>query len=51
MQQSTMKDIKKMFAKEHVTVIGSLFGMEYIDNKTGKRMSKRRALKILAGDY
>lgn len=46
-----MKDIKKMFASEHVKVIGSLFGTEYYDRHTGKKMSKRRALKILNGEY
>lgn len=48
---SSMKDIKKMFAKEHVTIIGTLFGTHYIDKKTQKPMSKRKALKILSGDY
>ena len=51
MHQSTMKDIKKMFACEHVSVVESLFGNEYFDKHTGKKMSKRRALKILDGDY
>lgn len=49
--QSTLKDIKRMFASEHVKVIGSLFGTQYIDAHTGKPMSKRKALRILAGDY
>lgn len=48
---STLADIKKMFAGEHVMVIGSLFGTKYIDKHTGKPMSKTKALKILAGDY
>ena len=51
MQQSTMKEIKKMFASEHVRVLSSLFGTEYYDRHTGKKMSKARALKILEGDY
>jgi hypothetical protein len=48
---SSMKDIKKMFAYEHVRVVGSLFGTEYYDPKTGKKMSKYRALRFLSGDY
>lgn len=48
---STIKDIKKMFASEHVKVICSLFGTEYIDVHTGKKMSKHKALKILNGEY
>lgn len=48
---STLQDIKKMFASEHVTVVDSLFETEYFDAKTGSRMSKSRALKILAGEY
>lgn len=51
MYQSTMRDIKKMFAGEHVRVLESIFGTKYIDAKTGKAISKRKALKILAGDY
>jgi hypothetical protein len=46
-----MKDVKKMFAHEHVIVIGSLFGTKYIDPKTGKEMSRYRAMKFLNGEY
>ena len=48
---SSMKDIKKMFAKEHVTVIGSLFGTKYINPKTGNEMSKCVAQRYLSGEY
>jgi len=48
---SSIRDIKKMFAKEHVTVIGSLFGTKYIDPKTGKEMNKYMAQKYLRGEY
>ncbi|MDQ7044736.1 MAG: hypothetical protein Q9M40_07015 [Sulfurimonas sp.] len=51
MQQSSIKEIKKMFASEHVRVLGSLFGTEYYDRHTGLQMSKAKALKILAGNY
>jgi len=51
MQQSTLKDIKKMFASEHVKVVGSLFGTEYRNPKSGKKMSKAKALRFLSGDY
>jgi len=51
MQQSSMKDIKKMFASEHVRVLGSLFGTEYYDRYTGKKMSKEKAMRFLNGDY
>ena len=46
-----MKELKKMFASEHVRVLGSLFGTEYYDRHTGEKMSKRKAMKILAGNY
>ena len=48
---SSMKDIKKMFAHEHVRVLSSLFGTEYYDVHTGKQMSKYKAMKFLSGDY
>ena len=48
---SSLKDIKKMFAKEHVKVIGSLFGTKYINPKTGNEMSKYMAQKYLSGEY
>jgi len=48
---SSMKDIKKMFAREHVTVIGTLFGTKYINPKTGNEMSKYLAQKYLNGEY
>ena len=48
---SSMRDIKKMFAKEHVVVYSDLFGTVYIDKKTGQNMSKARALRFLSGDY
>ena len=48
---SSIKDIKKMFAKEHVVVIASLFGTEYRSPKSGKKMSKYRAMKFLSGEY
>jgi len=48
---SSIKDIKKMFAKEHVRVEGSLFGTKYYDSKSGKEMSKAKALKFLNGEY
>ena len=48
---TTIKDIKKMFAKEHATVVSSLFGTKYYDRHTGKKMSKKKALEILAGNY
>lgn len=51
MFSSTLKDIKKMFAKEHVQVVDSIFGTEYYDKHTGKKMSKRKAMKILNGEY
>lgn len=48
---SSLRDIKKMFAREHVTEVYSLFGVEYFEKKTGRKMSEFEALKILAGDY
>ena len=48
---SSMQDIKKMFAKEHVRVLGSLFGTEYYDPKSGKKMSKAKAMRFLNGEY
>jgi hypothetical protein len=48
---STLKDIKKMFASEHVAVNNTVFGTEYIDKRTGKKMQKSKAIKILNGDY
>ena len=47
----SIKDIKKMFAGEHVRVEGTIFGTKYLDPKTGREIPKRKALKILAGDY
>lgn len=51
MFKSSLKDIKKMFAQEHVTVVSSLFGTKYYDAHTGKRIKRERALKILEGEY
>lgn len=48
---STLRDIKKMFAGEHVKVVTDIFGTRYINVKTKKEMPEHRALKILAGDY
>jgi len=48
---SSMKDIKKMFAKEHVKVESSLFGTKYYDPRSGKQMSKAKALRFLSGEY
>jgi len=48
---SSMKDIKKMFAHEHVKVFGSLFGTEYYHPKTGEKLSKAKALRFLSGEY
>jgi len=48
---SSMKEIKKMFACEHVYVYCDLFCTKYINVKTGKEMSKAKALKFLSGDY
>ncbi len=49
---SSMKDIKKMFARaEHVRVEYSLFGIKYLDPKTGKSLNKEQALRFLSGDY
>lgn len=49
--QTTLRDIKKMFAGEHVIIKADIFGTKYISKKTKKEMSPHRALKILAGDY
>jgi len=49
--KSTLKDIKKMFAGEHVLVKADIFGTKYIDAHTKKEMPAYKALKILAGDY
>lgn len=49
--QATLKDIKKMFAGEHVKVVRDIFGTKYINVKTKKEMPKHQALKILAGEY
>jgi hypothetical protein len=49
--QTTLKDIKKMFAGEHVLVVADIFGTKYINKKTKKQMPEHKALKILAGDY
>jgi len=51
MKKSTMRDIKKMFAEEHVTVTRSLFGTTYHNPTTGEEIDEQRALKILEGDY
>ena len=40
-----------MFASEHVAVNNTVFGTEYINKRTGKKMQKTKALKILNGDY
>jgi len=48
---SSIRDIKKMFAKEHVKVISSLFGTKYINPKTGNEMSRYLAQKYLSGEY
>ena len=48
---SSMKDIKKIFAHGHVKVVGSLFGTEYYDLKSGKKMSKAKAMRFLSGEY
>lgn len=47
-----MQDIKKMFAKEeHVRVESTIFGTYYYDKKSGKKISKPKALRLLAGYY
>jgi len=46
-----LKDIKKMFAQEHVKIVKSLFGIKYINPKTGNEMSKYMAQKYLSGNY
>lgn len=51
MFNSSLRDIKKMFASEHVFTFGSIYGTKYIDIKTKKELPKHIALKILAGDY
>ncbi|MCX6076028.1 MAG: hypothetical protein NTW78_03985 [Campylobacterales bacterium] len=51
MRFSTMREIKKMFACEHVKVVDGLLHVEYYDAHTGKRMSKAKAMRILDGDY
>jgi len=51
MKRPTMRDIKKMFAEEHVTVIRSLFGTSYINPTTGQEIDEQRALEILNGNY
>lgn len=48
---SSLQDVKKMFASEHVHVVHSIFGDEYYDAKTKQPMPKRKALQILAGEY
>ena len=49
--QATLRDIKKMFAGEHVKVVCDIFGTKYISVKTKKEIPKHQALKILAGEY
>lgn len=49
--QSTLRDIKKMFASEHVLVVNDIFGVKYINKKTKKEMLPHEAQKILAGEY
>lgn len=48
---SSIKEIKKMFASEHVKVVGSLFGTEYYKPKTGEKISKAEAMRFLSGNY
>jgi len=48
---SSVKDIKKMFASEHVKVVGSLFGTKYYNPKSGKKISKTKAMQFLSGEY
>ncbi len=52
MKQSSLQEIKAMFASEHVTVVvGGLLETQYFYARTKKPMSKRKALEILAGNY
>jgi len=48
---SSIRDIKKMFAQEHVKIVKSLFGIKYINPKTGNEMSEYMAQKYLSGEY
>jgi len=48
---STMREIKKMFAREHVVIVETLFGTLYEHPKTHESISESKALRILAGDY
>lgn len=48
---TTIKDIKKLFAKEHITTIGTISGTRYIDAHTGRPLSRREATKIMNGEY
>lgn len=51
MYKTTLKEIKKMFASEHVKIVMDLFGVKYYDKHTKKEISEYQALKILRGDY
>jgi hypothetical protein len=48
---STLREIKKMFACEHVVIVENIFGVHYEHPKTHKSISKSKALRILSGDY
>jgi len=36
-----MKEIRKLFISEHFTEIGFIYGMRYIDKKTGRLVGKK----------
>ena len=49
--KSSIRDIKKMFATEHVIKVVTLFGVLYYNAHTKEEMSEQQALKYLQGDY
>ncbi|MGE4396071.1 MAG: hypothetical protein AB7D34_01300 [Sulfurimonas sp.] len=51
MNSNTLKELKALFAKEHIVAIGYISGMKYFLKKTGEEMSSEEFIQISGGNY